>query len=344
MKKIAFAFAAIVSQAGGLMAQNNVVIRGTVKGDLQGHRQVYVYGPEITSDTAYIENGKFEFTIPYKEGMIPIFYDEYDVQIKKGVSPYMVLVDRPGVINLDGIDIAKGLVTARVSGMKSAEDYLAYSRESEKLTGEKSKELIKKLIITRPDAYIGVFVLGSYGKQLLTPDEMEGMYKLLSDRLQKSKAGKSVADYIAASRRSAVGQQVQDFTVITPEDKELQFQALKGKYLVLDFWASWCGPCVKSFPHMKEMYKKYKSDKFEICSISVDQSKDAWLKALKQHELPWVQALDTAKVSSSHFAVTGIPAVFLIDPSGKIIAKETGFEENGAGVIEKKLIEIFGEK
>lgn len=377
MKRIAMALACIAGPAGVLMAQNNVVIKGTVTGDLKGHTQVYVYGPGITSDTAEIVNGKFEFNIPYKAEMVPIFYDEYDVKVKKGVSPYMVLVDRPGTINLDGIDIEKGLQTGKISGMKSAVDYLAYqnkedeiskevgeqlkkkygekispsspeyqawAKEQETLLNQKKLVLINKLISADNDAYVAAYVLGSDGKRFLSADEMEGLYNKLSKRLQQTQSGKTAADFIQGTRRSAIGQTVQNFTVLTPEEKQMQFNDLKGKYVVLDFWASWCGPCVKSFPHMKEVYKKYKSDKFEIFSISVDQSKDAWYKALKQYELPWTQALDTSKIATSHFAVTGIPTVYLIDPSGKILAKEMGFDDSGKGEIEQKLSEIFGEK
>lgn len=95
---------------------------------------------------------------------------------------------------------------------------------------------------------------------------------------------------------------------------------------------------------MKTLYKKYKSDQFEIYSISIDKSKSEWLKALKEQDLPWLQALDTENVSKSRFAISGIPTTYLIDPTGKIMIKEVGFDSNTGSVIEKKLIELFGSK
>jgi thiol-disulfide isomerase/thioredoxin len=114
--------------------------------------------------------------------------------------------------------------------------------------------------------------------------------------------------------------------------------------VLIDFWASWCVPCRKSFPHMREVYKAFKSDQFEIYSISIDQDKVAWLKAVKEENNPWLQSLDIKNVSQSGFAVTGVPSTFLIDPQGKIMAKEVGFDPNGGSEIEKKLTQLFGKK
>ena len=92
---------------------------------------------------------------------------------------------------------------------------------------------------------------------------------------------------------------------------------------------------------MREVYKKFKSGPFEILSISIDEDKAAWLKAVEEEKNPWPQALDTKNISQKGFAVTAVPASFLIDPEGRIIAKEIGFDPEGGGEIEKKLQAIF---
>jgi thiol-disulfide isomerase/thioredoxin len=126
-----------------------------------------------------------------------------------------------------------------------------------------------------------------------------------------------------------------------PKGTDVNFADLKGKYVLIYFWASWCVPCRRSFPHMREVYKKYKSDKFEIYSVSIDEDKSAWLKAVKEENNPWLQSLDTKNISQKGFAVTGVPSTFLIDPQGKIIAKEVGFDPEGGSEIEKKIEEVF---
>ncbi|HWV66311.1 TlpA disulfide reductase family protein, partial [Chitinophaga sp.] len=291
MKKILSALAGMLCLTGALNAQDKVIIKGTVNGDIQGHKEVYVYGKDIKSDTAVIENGHFQFSIPYKKDMMPLLYDQYDMIVKKGVSPFPIVIDGPGVVYLKDVDIAKGLQSGTLSGMKATEDYQAYVNQNHKieseirlllkkkygdsltqkspgfkayieemqaLNKERSVPLIKKTITSDPDSYIAAFVLATDGRELLSIEELERMYKTLSAKRQQSEYGKTVGDYIAGIKNSAIGQKAKNFTLNTPEEKPLSLEGLKGKYLVLDFWASWCGPCIKSFPHMKDIYKKYK--------------------------------------------------------------------------------------
>ncbi len=377
MKNLLSALAGMLCITGALNAQDKVIIKGTVTGDIQGHKEVYVYGKDIKYDTAVINNGNFQFSIPYKKDMMPLLYDQYDMIVKKGVSPFPIVIDGPGVVYLKNVDIAKGLQSGTLSGMKATEDYQAYIsqrnkietairvqlkkkygdsltqkspefkayvEEMEAMNKEKSIPLIEKTITSDPDAYIAALVLATDGRELLSTEELERMYKTLSAKRQQSEYGKTVGDYITGIKNSAIGQKAKNFTLNTPEEKPLSLEGLKGKYLVLDFWASWCGPCIKSFPHMKEIYKKYQGDYFEVLSVSIDQSKADWLKALKTQQLPWLQVLDTKKVALKNFGVTAIPTVYLIDPDGKIVAKEMGFEPDGKGVIESKLVEALGNK
>ncbi len=91
---------------------------------------------------------------------------------------------------------------------------------------------------------------------------------------------------------------------------------------------------------MREVYKKYSSNNFDILSISTDESQEDWLKAVKEEQNPWPQVLDTKNIAQRGFAITGIPTTYLIDPQGKILMKEVGFDPNGGSEIEKKIKEI----
>ncbi len=115
--------------------------------------------------------------------------------------------------------------------------------------------------------------------------------------------------------------------------------SLKGKYVFIDFWASWCMPCRASFPHLREVYKQYKDKPFEIFGISADADKKNWLGALKQENLDWTQVWDGANKENGAVAkmgVTAFPTTFLIGPDGKIIAKNLHGEE-----LDKKLEEVL---
>ncbi len=360
----------------GVMAQKTVTIKGTVKGDLKGHNKIYVYGRGIKSDSAIISNGNFEFTLPFTKAFVPLFYDEYDARIKGGISPYPVVIDQPGTVYIKDIDIEKGFTSGKVSGIKSAEefyefnsgqqeasreihstlekkygkqvtskspDYERYVKDFETLNNESDDQAIKRFVKLHPDSYTSAFLLLQM-KSSLPVNDLERTYQVLSKNMQGSENGKVIAGYIAGVKSSGIGQFVKDFVLNTPDDKPLAFSELKGKYVIVDFWASWCGPCKGSFPHMKEIYNKYKGDKFEIYSISVDQSKSDWLNELKKLELPWLQTLDTKNIASGSFAVSAVPTTYMIDPQGKIILKEVGFNPDGSSALEKKLIELFGDK
>ncbi len=120
--------------------------------------------------------------------------------------------------------------------------------------------------------------------------------------------------------RVAVGKQAPEFTLQSDKREEVSLSDYKGKYLLVDFWASWCGPCRAGIPGLKEIYADYHSKGLEVLSVSTDGDEKAWLKAVEQEQMPWAQLRDTKTVSKS-YNITAIPAIFLIDPNGKIIDK-----------------------
>ncbi|MDH7460148.1 TlpA disulfide reductase family protein [Chitinophagaceae bacterium 26-R-25] len=112
----------------------------------------------------------------------------------------------------------------------------------------------------------------------------------------------------------------------------------KGKYVLIDFWASWCGPCRQAIPRVKDLYEKYKDKGFDIVSVSIDDSKKAWAKAMEEEGMPWKQLLSPDKnATMKNFLFSGIPTIYLIDKQGNIVSKYTGFSAESAKEIEKVL-------
>lgn len=150
---------------------------------------------------------------------------------------------------------------------------------------------------------------------------MEAFLKEFDPSIQHCYYLKQIQKKIDRLKSIAIGQEAPDFELKDLEGKAVSLKALRGKYLLLDFWASWCGPCRKENPTVVKAYDAYKAKGFTVLGVSLDSSESAWRKAVQEDGMPWVQLLNDKKTGVERlYEVKGIPANFLIDPQGKIIA------------------------
>lgn len=157
--------------------------------------------------------------------------------------------------------------------------------------------------------------------------------------LQQAKARKKeILDGIAQAEKIADGKKAPDFAYPDVDGKKWGPKDFKGKYLIVDFWASWCGPCRQEIPHLKEVYKKYKDKGLEILSVSVDAKPADWKKAMAEEKMAWPQinAVESKPVMAQYL-FSGIPYLVVVDKDGKIIEKNVRGESLDAAM--KK---IFG--
>ncbi|WP_346317275.1 TlpA disulfide reductase family protein [Chitinophaga sp. YIM B06452] len=159
---------------------------------------------------------------------------------------------------------------------------------------------------------------------------------LLSNIANVEKDAKTEA---SSGPSSMIGQQAPDFTLPDPTGKQVSLSSFKGKYVLVDFWASWCGPCRQENPNVVQAYLKYKNKNFTILGVSLDKTKDAWLKAIADDGLAWSHVSDLKFWDSSVvplYGISGIPTNILVDPQGKIVAANL----RGSG-LEQKLGELL---
>ena len=147
---------------------------------------------------------------------------------------------------------------------------------------------------------------------------------------------------VEQKQKLSLGNVAPDFSYPTEDgQKQLGPKDFRGQYLIVDFWASWCGPCRKSIPHLKELYEKYHDMGLEILSVSIDKDEKAWRKAMGEEKMPWPQILapESGKDVQKIYQFSGIPHVLVLDKDGKILAREIYGDDVG-----KEVSKIFNKK
>ncbi|MDR6339446.1 thiol-disulfide isomerase/thioredoxin [Filimonas zeae] len=149
-------------------------------------------------------------------------------------------------------------------------------------------------------------------------------FKLFPEAMRTSDIGKNINARIQKGLSVSEGIMAPDFTQNNPEGKPVKLSDFKGRYVLIDFWASWCGPCRAENPVVVAAYQKYNSKGFDILSVSLDASQQDWIKAIEKDGMPWVHVSDLKYWKNAvavQYGVNSVPTNFLIDPTGKIIAK-----------------------
>jgi len=179
------------------------------------------------------------------------------------------------------------------------------------------------------DNEYGYFVLTQAGYGLFENDKVEELIGKMPENIRQRKVVQDMLSAIEDAKKTDVGQTLGDIILPTPETLEMNVldEVKKNKITVLDFWASWCGPCCREMPFMKSLLERNSEKGFGIVGISLDQDADAWKGAISELKMTWPQVWDNQQKTAEAFKVQTIPFTVVVDQQGKILAKELRGEE-----------------
>jgi peroxiredoxin len=195
-----------------------------------------------------------------------------------------------------------------------------------KVAQAQEEEVMRKFISDNPKSFMSLAALGTLNNSSNDPYQIEKIFNTLSPEIRATEGGVSFRQILDIAKTTAIGSIAPDFTQADTIGKPVTLSSLRGKYVLIDFWASWCGPCRQENPNVVKVYNQYKAKNFTIIGVSLDREdgKAAWLKAIKDDGLTWTQVSDLkywANQAGVLYKVASIPQNYLLDPTGKIIAK-----------------------
>ena len=363
MKKLTYVLAATLLAACN-SGNNGYTITGTVEGANDGD-MVYLQGVEgrqlVKLDSAVIKNGTFTFTgkqdtavnryLTYKNnednGMAMDFF------LENGKIAIQLTKDNDAATGTPNNNAYQEIRTQLNSLMKQMETlYSALSDttltdEQREAKGKEIEGLQEKMIgvakdgiaknITNP---VGIHLL-KQNYYYMDVNELDPLMPQIPAMYDQDERIVQIKANVKQMKATAVGQKFTDFEMQTPEGEKVKLSDYvgKGKVVLVDFWASWCGPCRREMPNLVDLYAKYKNKNFEIVGVSLDQSGEAWKNAIKQLNISWPQMSDLKYwdcEGAKLYAVSSIPHTVLIDKDGTILARGLAGE-----ALQEKLAEVI---
>lgn len=377
MKKfIVFLAATALVVSCSKLKDNEYEITGTIDPAFNG-KKVYLeeqggFMGSVPLDTAVVQDGKFTFKgtaaepsmrllgIEGKESDGKVFFilEEGEIEIKVDKDTLFNSV-QGGTMNNEKMHEYFSLLTPirkkaaaidkknkpLMQQAQMARDTAAISKlrkEYEPLQKENEKLTID-FVKNNPKAYFSVMVLRTVFGQIDNA-EFKKLFDSLDPEVKKTKEGKEIEDALKkmeeqelAAKAVSVGKPAPDFTAATPDGKTLSLKQSLGKVTIIDFWASWCGPCRKENPSVVAMYNELHAKGLNIIGVSLDDNSDKWKEAIAADKLTWNHVSNLKKWEdpiAKQYGIQSIPATFVLDAQGNVVAKDLRGAELKAKVVE----------
>lgn len=334
------------------------VINGTIKGVHSGVIQLLSFDTEKVVDSAIINNGRFTIKGIIDHPERRIFY----ISVSNLVISFQAFIEAPStklLIDTIGAEYHKNdteswalLWQIEQQGSSMADIWKKYQQEmgldtlTRVVTTLKQRERdsvfsvvvnaqriwIKKFVKNNPSSMAGLYIAFDFFEN--TDDSyyfLESILELFSPELKTSVYYKELEQMAIIKKNMQIGKSAPEFTLFSRTKEKIALSSLQGKYVLIDFWASWCVPCRKAIPKWKEVYRKYRKNGFEIVGIANDRDWSNWIEALDKEKMPWYNVIDSfpslgRALVSEKYDVPSFPFYVLIDRNGEIIFSTTSDE------------------
>lgn len=346
-------------------AKDEFSIKGTIAGVQTGKvfLEKIVDGRPQSIDTADVVDGKFSFTgkmelpdfrllrMNEQDYFAQLFLDNSTIKIvaykdslqatKITGSPtqdvFQIYLNEMMKMNKQVQELQQkyqsAMSTGNVEEAKKAEiDFNAMN--------DNMKVFVKNFVKEHNNSVVAAFTLMQLANEIESA-ELDSIIAKFPAEISTSEYVIKLKEMALAKKVTEIGAIAPDFTMNDPAGNPVALSSLRGKVVMIDFWASWCAPCRQENPNVVKLYQKYKSKGFEIIGVSLDRGREEWLKAIKDDQLSWVHVSDLQywqNAAARLYSVNAIPQTYLLDAEGKIIAKGLRSEQLAA-----KLSELFPE-
>jgi len=354
MKKILFAVAAISVLFASCDTQKKYELSGKIEGQSEGKIYLSIEQDRdlVKIDSVDIVDGTFKFVghvdvadMYYLQvtdkNVLPFFLENSPISVEANIEKLREAKVTGSLaqgiyedfnVSMKAFKEKQGPIIATYKKAMSEKDELASEaaiKEYEAVDAEKM-ESVKTFVKTNGNSVVAAFVAYRYLSSQLEVDKMEELYNTFADNVKTSSSALAIKAKVDILKQVAIGQAAPDFTLNTPEGTPLSLSSLKGKVVVIDFWASWCGPCRRENPHMVELYKELSPKGVEFLGVSLDKDEAKWLKAIEDDGLIWKHVSDLKfwnSAAAKLYGVNSIPCTYLIDQNGTIVAKKVFGDE-----------------